>query len=95
MSDENNRNYSFRRGEGDLVIAQGTFLGRLVGSQGVTSSGRRSWLYHLLFAHDGLAKPLMWNLWNNRFGGLILYGLGVRTTREMDRVARARRQRRR
>lgn len=73
-----------------LVILPNSILGRLVGDM----HHRRRWLYDLLFAQDSqLLRPGVWRIWNDRIGGLVLYALGVRTLRDMERIERERRRR--
>lgn len=75
-----------------LTIAPRTLLAALVGMP----SRRRGAIYDMLFSENGsLLYPTVQRLWNDRIGGLVLYALGVRTIREMERVARQQRLNRR
>ncbi|MDX1992169.1 MAG: hypothetical protein SF029_07260 [bacterium] len=76
----------YRKDEGDLVIAPNTFLSRLIGNR------RRSMVDDVLLGRDGRLPDSARRVWNHRVGGLVMYALGVRTSREMERTARSRRQ---
>lgn len=76
-----------------LTIAPRTLLAALMGAPGART-GKRRYLYDFLFHENGsLLYPTAQRLYNDRIGGLLLYALGVRTVREMERVARERRRR--
>lgn len=76
-----------------ITIAPGTLLWAVVGK--TTSGSRRNQtLYDMLFGQDGsLFYGAVQRMWNDRVGGLILYALGVRSFREMERVRRERARR--
>ena len=74
-----------------LTIAPRTLLALLAGNP-QARTGKRRLLVDLLFHEDGsLLYPVMQRLYNDRVGGLLMYALGVRTIREMERVERQRR----
>jgi hypothetical protein len=76
-----------------LTIAPGTLLALLAGRPGQRRSGKRRFLVDLLFHENGsLLYPSAQRLYRDRVGGLVLYLLGVRTVREMERIARERRR---
>lgn len=76
-----------------LTIAPRTLLAALLGSPGARA-GKRRYLADFLFnENESLLYPAVQRLYNDRVGGLVLYALGVRTVREMERVDRERRRR--
>lgn len=76
-----------------LTVGPQTLLSALIGRTGARA-GKRRYLYDVLFSeHGSLLYPHLQRLYNHRVGGLVLYALGVRTVREMERIARERRLR--
>jgi hypothetical protein len=76
-----------------LTIGPRTLLSAVIGRTGA-HTGKRRYLYDLLFSEHGSLLYLRFQrLYNDRVGGLVLYALGVRTVREMDRINRERRRR--
>lgn len=76
-----------------LTIGPRTLLALLIRRSGA-HTGKRRTLYDLLFSeHGSLLYPRLQRLYNDRIGGLVLYALGVRTVREMQRIERERRRR--
>jgi hypothetical protein len=81
----------FREYKKSLVIIPNSLLGRII-----TLIGQKNRLAHdILFSWDGVMRSsgILPRLYEDRFGGLILYFLGVRTVGDVEWQERQRRLR--